>query len=98
MACASWSGRVYIRNFRTTNQFVSYRVPVKGNLKPTGNKLVIAFESAFRKVCDIILDMAVELRLFARVQGRQLEKDNGGKRLLWNGDSSRLHVRKAQYK
>ncbi|KAL4075886.1 glycoside hydrolase family 2 protein [Scleroderma citrinum] len=29
-------------------------------------------------------------------KGRQLEKDNG-KFHLWNGDSSRLHVRKAQY-
>ncbi|KIM68561.1 glycoside hydrolase family 2 protein [Scleroderma citrinum Foug A] len=29
-------------------------------------------------------------------KGRQLEKDNG-KFQLWNGDSSRLHVRKAQY-
>lgn len=30
-------------------------------------------------------------------QGRELEKKHG-KLGLWNGDSSRLHVRKAQYK
>ncbi len=30
-------------------------------------------------------------------QGLALEAANGGKRPLWNGDSSRLHVRKAQY-
>ncbi|KAF7798913.1 hypothetical protein EIP86_010141 [Pleurotus ostreatoroseus] len=63
---------------KTNNQFVSYRVPVKGTLQKENNSLIIAFESAFRK-------------------GRQTEKDNGGKLLLWNGDSSRLHVRKAQY-
>ena len=33
----------------------------------------------------------------AFVQGRELEKKHG-KLGLWNGDSSRLHVRKAQYK
>jgi beta-mannosidase len=31
------------------------------------------------------------------MQGRELEKEHG-KMNLWNGDSSRLHVRKAQYK
>lgn len=31
------------------------------------------------------------------LKGKQLEKANG-KFALWNGDSSRLHVRKAQYK
>jgi beta-mannosidase len=30
-------------------------------------------------------------------QGRELEQTHG-KLNLWNGDSSRLHVRKAQYK
>jgi len=30
-------------------------------------------------------------------QGRDIEKQHG-KLALWNGDSSRLHVRKAQYK
>ncbi|KAJ3532447.1 hypothetical protein NM688_g7423 [Phlebia brevispora] len=63
---------------KANNQFVSYRVPVKDNLKKAKNELTITFESAFRK-------------------GRQTEKENGGKLLLWNGDSSRLHVRKAQY-
>lgn len=32
-----------------------------------------------------------------RKKGRDLEKEHG-KFNLWNGDSSRLHVRKAQYK
>jgi beta-mannosidase len=31
------------------------------------------------------------------VKGRELEEKHG-KLKLWNGDSSRLHVRKAQYK
>lgn len=30
-------------------------------------------------------------------KGREIEKERG-KLNLWNGDSSRLHVRKAQYK
>lgn len=33
----------------------------------------------------------------AFLKGKQLEKEHG-KFALWNGDSSRLHVRKAQYK
>ncbi|EAU84749.2 beta-mannosidase [Coprinopsis cinerea okayama7 len=33
----------------------------------------------------------------AFLKGRDIEKANGGKLHLWNGDSSRLHVRKAQY-
>ncbi|KAL0950040.1 hypothetical protein HGRIS_010048 [Hohenbuehelia grisea] len=59
------------------NQFISYRVPVKSNLKVGDNELVLEFESAFRK-------------------GRDTEKEHG-KLNLWNGDSSRLYVRKAQY-
>jgi len=31
------------------------------------------------------------------LRGKQIEKAQG-KYALWNGDSSRLHVRKAQYK
>ena len=31
------------------------------------------------------------------LRGKQIEKEHG-KHVLWNGDSSRLHVRKAQYK
>ncbi|TFK28781.1 beta-mannosidase [Coprinopsis marcescibilis] len=31
------------------------------------------------------------------LKGRDIERENGGKLRLWNGDSSRLHVRKAQY-
>jgi beta-mannosidase len=31
------------------------------------------------------------------LRGKGLEKEHG-KYALWNGDSSRLHVRKAQYK
>ena len=51
---------------------------MKDNLKPSGNQLVINFDSAFRR-------------------GREVEKEHG-KLNLWNGDSSRLHVRKAGYK
>ncbi|KAH9483065.1 Beta-mannosidase B [Psilocybe cubensis] len=61
----------------SSNQFISYRVPVKSKLKPGSNELIISFESAFRK-------------------GRAIEEEHG-KLALWNGDSSRLHVRKAQY-
>lgn len=47
---------------RTTNQFVSYRTAVKSSLVKTGNKLVIAFESAFRKVGGAILSENTVLR------------------------------------
>ncbi|WP_235932493.1 beta-mannosidase [Dictyobacter arantiisoli] len=33
----------------------------------------------------------------ALLRGKELEEQNGGKLPLWNGDSSRLYVRKAQY-
>jgi len=62
---------------KSTNQFISHRVPVKGLLKSGPNELLINFASAFRK-------------------GREAESENE-KLKLWNGDSSRLHVRKAQY-
>lgn len=67
-----------IIDYRTNNMFVSYRTPVKSQLKEGQNDLVIIFPSTF-------------------IKGRQLEEKNG-KFALWNGDSSRLHVRKAQYK
>lgn len=59
------------------NMFVPHRVPVKPLLVPGGNRLVIVFDSAWRR-------------------GREREAVFG-RRHLWNGDSSRLHVRKAQY-
>lgn len=64
--------------YRTDNQFIAYRVPVKSKLKAGLNELLIHFESAFKK-------------------GRKVEREHS-KNHLWNGDSSRLHVRKAQYK
>ncbi|KAF6762656.1 beta-mannosidase [Ephemerocybe angulata] len=63
---------------KTTNQFVSHRVPVKSLLKEGDNELSIHFKSAFKK-------------------GREIEAAHLPKLNLWNGDSSRLHVRKAQY-
>ncbi|KAH6914948.1 beta-mannosidase [Coprinopsis sp. MPI-PUGE-AT-0042] len=51
-------------------------------------------------VKDILQPGSNELILHfesAFLKGRDVEKANGGKLLLWNGDSSRLHVRKAQY-
>lgn len=35
--------------------------------------------------------------MLMQIQGREIEEKHG-KLNLWNGDSSRLHVRKAQYK
>lgn len=64
--------------FRTDNQFIAHRVPVKQHLKHGDNSLEIVFASAFRK-------------------GRDLQKQHG-RLALSNGDSSRLHVRKAGYK
>ncbi|KAH8118262.1 glycoside hydrolase family 2 protein [Phellopilus nigrolimitatus] len=65
----------------TNNQFITYRVPAKDTLKTGTNELVLNFSSTFIK---------------ASFFGRELEKQNG-RFSLWNGDSSRLHVRKAQY-
>ncbi|KAF5387820.1 hypothetical protein D9615_000372 [Tricholomella constricta] len=65
------------RILEASNQFVSHRVAVKGNLKAGTNELILTFESAFLK-------------------GRDIERQHE-KLALWNGDSSRLHVRKAQY-
>lgn len=51
-------------------------------------------------VKDVLQPGSNELVLYfesAFLRGRDVEKANGGKLLLWNGDSSRLHVRKAQY-
>lgn len=59
------------------NMFTPYRVPVKHLLKPAGNTLEIAFESALNV-------------------GKKLESELGP-RAVWNGDSSRVYVRKAQY-
>ncbi|KAJ7638773.1 glycoside hydrolase family 2 protein [Roridomyces roridus] len=65
----------------TSNQFVEYRVPVKEHLKAGQNELVVNFDSAYFKASSL---------------GRELEQKHG-KLNLWNGDSSRLHVRKSQY-
>lgn len=78
------------------NQFLSWRVPVKEHLKKGANELVITFANAFAKVHSQRCNYAVAPS-DSVVQGRELEKKHG-KFGLWNGDSSRLHVRKAQYK
>jgi hypothetical protein len=74
---------------------VSYRSPVKEHLKVGSNELILHFRSAFLEVPAVWTSFA-EFRLIS-LQGRDVEKKNG-KRILWNGDSSRLYVRKAQYK
>ena len=81
---------------RANNQFVSYRISVKEKLKIGINDLLLYFESAFCKVCSNFLNCSCTA-LPSQSQGRDIEKQHG-KLALWNGDSSRLHVRKAQYK
>jgi beta-mannosidase len=59
------------------NMFVPHRVPVRGQLRPGRNQLLLCFEPPL-------------------AQARAVEAVHG-KRALWNGDSARLHARKAQY-
>src|SRR5579859_4479100 len=59
------------------NMFVPARVAVKRLLNPTGNTLLIRFDSALRR-------------------GQELEGQYSP-HLVWNGDTSRVFVRKAQY-
>jgi len=94
-----WVDRaIIIWKKRSSNQFIEYRVAVKEILKVGSNELILYFESAFLKVCCCSLKMKSNYQWMAyNIKGRQIEKQHG-KFGLWNGDSSRLHVRKAQYK
>jgi len=82
--------------YRTDNQFVTYRVPIKQFLNIGENILVLTFESTFLKVRHLVCFSLAIINRPAN-KGRDLEKEHG-KLNLWNGDSSRLHVRKSQYK
>lgn len=82
---------------RTDNQFIAHRVPVKEHVKAGENSLVLTFASAFRKVRLDVCSSVLLLKLPMAFQGREIEEQHE-KLNLWNGDSSRLHVRKAQYK
>ncbi len=62
---------------RSDNQFVPYRIPAKGLLRPEGNELQIIFTSALHE--------------------GQAREATYGKRAAWNGDVSRVYVRKAGY-
>lgn len=98
--CSLSSGRSRHNNLekRSSNQFIEHHVAVKENLKVGSNELILYFESAFLKVCCFSLKMKFDYQWMAyNLKGRQIEKQHG-KFSLWNGDSSRLHVRKAQYK
>ncbi|KAL7409700.1 glycoside hydrolase family 2 protein [Mrakia frigida] len=67
--------------FFTTNMFLSHRVPIPKKLLKNAGE-------------------ANELKFFfesAWLRGKKEEAENGGPMGLWNGDSSRLYVRKAQY-
>lgn len=81
--------------YRTNNMFVPYRVAVREFLQLGANVLLLTFQSAYLKVLHPI--SAVMYASEVIYQGKVLEKQHG-KFALWNGDSSRLHVRKAQYK
>jgi len=75
--------------------FVTYRVSAS-HLKAGSNELVLTFPSAYLKVYYVLgcIHIMAHVHFY---QGKDLEKKHG-KFGLWNGDSSRLHVRKAQYK
>lgn len=76
------------------NMFIPHRVPAKHLLKPQGNSLVLTFPSAWIKGKQI---EAAELERNLACN-RDVKTGEQGKKLgYWNGDSSRLYVRKAQY-
>ena len=78
---------------------MTYRVDVKDRLVKGSNELFITFPSTFLKVgatgeiCEIISCA----EFWIRSQGKDLEKKYSQYE-CWNGDPSRLHVRKAQFK
>ncbi len=88
--------RLPLSFYRTENQFVGHRVPVKQHLQAGVNTLLLTFSSAFRKVLPAYIQ-SLRHKCLPKHQGRETEEKHG-KLNLWNGDSSRLHVRKAQYK
>ena len=68
---------------------------MKTALREGTNELLLEFSSTFKEVSCTPLQSSITA--YACSQGRKLEREYG-KLNLWNGDSSRLHVRKAQYK
>lgn len=69
------------RILKSDNMFHSHRIPVTNLIKKEGNDLVIEFQSAF-------------------LEGKRLEEEALGQDrhlVAWNGDPSRLFVRKAGY-
>ncbi|CED84166.1 glycoside hydrolase family 2 protein [Phaffia rhodozyma] len=63
---------------KSTNMFISHRIPVKSLLRKGSNEISLVFDNAWSR-------------------GKVEEAAHGGKRAVWNGDSSRLYVRKAGY-
>ena len=82
---------------------MTYRVNVRDRLVKGTNELVITFPSTFLKVGASSTELSsvrygISCAEFSiRLQGKDLEKKDS-KYECWNGDPSRLHVRKAQYK
>jgi hypothetical protein len=76
--------------------FLPYRIAVKEYLVEGANELVLTFPSTFIKGKFKRYFHNLVSYLHPYQTGRELQEEHG-KFALWNGDSSRLHVRTAQY-
>jgi beta-mannosidase len=88
---------------KTDNMFLSHRVPIKSLLTSTTtttsstHTLVLTFTSAWLQAKKIELEQ-LALAKAAKEAGKPMEGRGDGSSLkFWNGNSSRLYVRKAQY-